>query len=108
MPRVLLPWSRRDLCARRWLQSVPSRSVLDAVRLLARPANSRGLWRLAKEGWGRVHQRQAARSEDEVTSAAHREGPRNSELQAACCLANQARAFLTKKTPSLRECTDYR
>ena len=32
-------------------RAVPSRSVLDAVRLLARPAIFRGLWRLAKEGW---------------------------------------------------------
>jgi hypothetical protein len=39
----------RQLCARRWLQSVPSRSVLDAVRLLAWPAISRGLWQLAKK-----------------------------------------------------------
>jgi len=49
MRPILLPWGGRQLCARRWLQSVPSRSVLDAVRLLAWPAISRGLWQLAKK-----------------------------------------------------------
>jgi hypothetical protein len=45
MRPILLPWGRRQLCARRWLQMVPSRSVLDTVRLLDRLAISRGLRR---------------------------------------------------------------
>ena len=54
MRRSVLPWVRWQLYPQPGLpQTLPSRSILDAVRLLARPTISRGLWQLARasEGW---------------------------------------------------------
>jgi hypothetical protein len=54
---------------------------------------------ISKEGWGRVHQRQAARSEDEVTSAAHREGPRNSGCKPPVIVSQTKLGILKEKGP---------
>jgi len=43
-----------------------------------------------------------------VTSAAHREGPRNSDCKPPVIVSQTKLGILNEKTPSLRECTDYR